>query len=42
MDRTDYLAAMTGNQAIVLAAEKMMGIEPPERAKYIRVIMAEL
>ncbi|HET9200870.1 MAG TPA: NADH-quinone oxidoreductase subunit D [Dehalococcoidia bacterium] len=42
MDRTDYLAAMTGNQAIVLAAEKMMAIEPPERAKYIRVIMAEL
>jgi NADH-quinone oxidoreductase subunit D len=42
MDRTDYLAAMTGNQAIVLAAEKMMGIEPPERARYIRVIMAEL
>ncbi|MEM4300322.1 MAG: hypothetical protein QW069_08550 [Candidatus Caldarchaeum sp.] len=26
----------------VLAVEKLMGIEPPERAKYLRVIMAEL
>ncbi|MEX2238200.1 MAG: NADH-quinone oxidoreductase subunit D [Dehalococcoidia bacterium] len=42
MDRTDYLAAMTGNQALVLAAERMMGIQPTERAMYIRVIMAEL
>ncbi|MCS6785288.1 MAG: NADH-quinone oxidoreductase subunit D, partial [Candidatus Caldarchaeum sp.] len=28
--------------AYVLAAEKLMGVEPPERAKYLRVIMAEL
>ena len=41
-DRLDYLASMTTNQAYVLAAEKLAGIEPPERAKYIRVIMAEL
>ena len=41
-DRLDYLASMTNNQAYVLAAEKLAGIEPPLRAQYIRVIMAEL
>jgi NADH-quinone oxidoreductase subunit D len=41
-DRTDYLSAMTGNLAYVLAVEKLMEIEVPERAKWLRMIMAEL
>jgi NADH-quinone oxidoreductase subunit D len=41
-DRTDYVSAMTGNLAYVLAVEKLCGIEPPERAHWLRVIMSEL
>jgi NADH-quinone oxidoreductase subunit D len=41
-DRTDYIAAMTGNLAYVLAVEKLCGIEPPERAHWLRLIMSEL
>ncbi len=41
-DRTDYLAAMTGNLAYVQAVEKLMSIEVPERALWLRTIMAEL
>ncbi len=41
-DRTDYVAAMTGNQGYVLAVEKLLGIEVPERAKWLRLMMAEL
>ncbi len=41
-DRMDYLAAMTGNLAYCLAAEKLAGIDVPERASYLRVIFAEL
>ena len=41
-DRTDYLAAMTGNLAYVIAVEQLCGIEPPERAQWLRTIMCEL
>ncbi len=41
-DRMDYLAAMTGNLAYCLAAEKLAGIAVPERGSYLRVIFAEL
>ena len=43
-DRLDYLASMSNNFGYVLAVEKLMGAKgkPPERAEYLRVIMAEL
>lgn len=41
-DRTDYVAAFTGNYALVKAVEDLMGIEVPERAQYLRVIFSEL
>jgi len=41
-DRLDYIASMSNNFGYVLAVEKLMGIKPPERADYLRVMMAEL
>ena len=41
-DRLDYLGSMTNNFAYVVAVEKLAGIKVPERAEFIRVIMAEL
>jgi len=41
-DRLDYLASMSNNFGYALAVEKLMAIKPPERAEYIRVIMAEM
>ncbi|HJS28642.1 MAG TPA: NADH-quinone oxidoreductase subunit D, partial [Anaerolineales bacterium] len=41
-DRLDYLSSMGNNFGYALAVEKLMGVKPPERAEYIRVIMAEL
>jgi NADH-quinone oxidoreductase subunit D/NADH-quinone oxidoreductase subunit C/D len=43
-DRLDYLSSMSNNFGYVLAVEKMLGAKavPPERAEYLRVIMAEL
>ncbi|MFM1943035.1 MAG: hypothetical protein RI897_2017 [Verrucomicrobiota bacterium] len=41
-DRLDYFCSMTNNWGYALAVEKLTGITPPERAEYLRVIMAEL
>jgi NADH-quinone oxidoreductase subunit D len=41
-DRLDYFCSMTNNWAYALAVEKLAGLAVPERAEYIRVIMAEL
>jgi NADH-quinone oxidoreductase subunit D len=41
-DRLDYTNAMGNNLAYVLAVEKLLGIEIPKRAQYLRVMMAEL
>ena len=40
-DRLDYAAASANNIGYCLAAEKLMGLEVPKRAQYLRVIMAE-
>jgi len=41
-DRLDYIASMGNNLGYVLAVEKLMKAEVNDRAKYIRVIIAEL
>ena len=41
-DRLDYVANLNGELAICMAVEKLMDIEAPERAEYIRVILCEL
>jgi NADH-quinone oxidoreductase subunit D len=42
MDRLDYMSAMSNEHAYVLAIEKLLGIQPPPRAQYIRVMYAEI
>jgi NADH-quinone oxidoreductase subunit D len=41
-DRIDYLCPMTNNLAYCLATEKLLGLEIPERAIYLRVLLNEL
>jgi NADH-quinone oxidoreductase subunit D len=41
-DRIDYLCPMTNNLAYCLAVEKLLGLEIPERAEYLRVLLNEL
>jgi NADH-quinone oxidoreductase subunit D len=41
-DRIDYLCPMTNNTAYALAVEKLLGLEVPERAQVLRVLLNEL
>lgn len=41
-DRLDYVAPQNQEHAFVLAVEKLLGIEVPERAQYIRVLYCEI
>ncbi len=41
-DRIDYLCPMTNNLCYVLAVEKLLGLEIPPRAQWLRVMMNEL
>src|SRR5262245_34434935 len=41
-DRIDYLCPMTNNVCYVLAVEKLLGLEVPPRAQFIRVMLNEL
>ncbi len=42
MDRLDYVSMMANEHAYVMAIEKMMGLEVPVRAQYIRVMFDEI
>ncbi|WP_374449450.1 NADH-quinone oxidoreductase subunit D [Stella sp.] len=41
-DRLDYVAPMSQEHAYALAVEKLLGIQAPPRAQYIRVLYAEI
>jgi NADH-quinone oxidoreductase subunit D len=41
-DRIDYLCPMTNNWAYCMGVEKLLGLEIPERAEYLRVLLNEL
>ena len=41
-DRLDYLSSMGNNHGYVLAVEKLLGSNVPERAEWIRILMVEL
>ncbi len=42
MDRLDYVSMMCNEHGYVLAIEKLLGIEPPIRAQYIRMMFDEI
>ena len=42
MDRLDYVSMMCNEHGYVLALEKLLGVEPPIRAQYIRVLFDEV
>ena len=41
-DRVDYVCAMAANEGYAMAVEKLLGVDVPVRAKYLRVIASEL
>src|SRR3972149_11351396 len=41
-DRLDYLAPLSNNLGYCLAVEKLLDLQPPQRAQYIRVLLTEL
>ena len=41
-DRLDYLSSMSNNLAYAITIEKLLDIEVPERAEWLRILMAEL
>jgi len=41
-DRLNYVSPLINNLGYVMTVEKMLGVEAPERAQYIRVLMSEL
>jgi NADH-quinone oxidoreductase subunit D len=41
-DRVDYLCPMMGNLCFCLAVEKLLALEPPPKAQWLRVMLAEL
>jgi NADH-quinone oxidoreductase subunit D len=41
-DRLDYLAPLSNNLCYCMAVEKLLGVEVPKRAQYIRVLLTEL
>ncbi|HVH28975.1 MAG TPA: NADH dehydrogenase (quinone) subunit D [Vicinamibacterales bacterium] len=42
VERMDYLSAQSNSMAFCLSTERLLGIEPPERVRNIRVLIAEL
>jgi NADH-quinone oxidoreductase subunit D len=42
MDRLDYVSMMCNEHAYVLAIERLLGVTPPERAQYVRVMFDEI
>ena len=42
MDRLDYVSMMCNEHAYVMAIERLLGVTPPLRAQYIRVMYAEI
>ena len=42
MDRLDYVSMMSNEHAYCLAIEKLLGVDVPERAQYIRVMYSEI